>query len=128
MIDDYDDDPMDYRRSEWSDRSDRRGLRRDNLRDEDWEGRRDTRRDDNRGQERRDHSGDRRDAASDDLMSVYIQTAGIEWEVISCDIQIYLGREATVEIVPDPQVRGIAREAPKLSLTLYRIAAERYTW
>jgi hypothetical protein len=124
---DYD-DPIDYRRSERSDRSDRRGLRRDNPGDEDWDDRRDTRRDDNRGQERRDRSGDRREPPSDDLMGAYIPTAGIEWEVISGDIQIYLGPEATVEIVPDPQVRGFTREVPKLLLTSYRIAVETRTW
>jgi hypothetical protein len=127
-VDDNYDDPMDYHRSEWGDRSDRRGPRRDNIRDDDWDDRRDPRRDDNRGLERRDHSGDRREPPSDDLMSAYIQTTGIEWEVISSDIQIYLGPEATVEIVSDPQVRGIAREAPKLLLTSYRIAVESYTW
>jgi hypothetical protein len=123
-LDDNYDDPIDYHRSEWGER---RGLRRDNFREEDWAGRRDTRGDDNRGLERRDHSNDPRDVPNDDLMSAYIQTAGIEWEVISSDIQIYLGPEATVEIVSDPQVRGITREAPKLSLTSYRIAVEPYT-
>lgn len=119
--DDYD-DPIDYRRSE------RRGVRRDNYRDDDWDGRRETRRDDNRGQDMRDRSGDRREAASDDLMAQYIQTTDIEWEVISGDIQIYLGPEATVKIVPDPQVRGLTREDPKLLLTSHRIVVESYTW
>lgn len=115
--DDYD-DPIDYRRGDRIDRSDRRGVRRDNPRDEDWDDRRDPRREDNRGLDRRDRSDDHRDAASDDLLSTYIPTTGIEWEVISGDIQIYLGPEATVEIVPDPQVReALPREAPKLLLT-----------
>ena len=107
-FDDAYDDPIDYRRSE------RRGVRRDNFRDDDWDDRRETRRDDNRGQDRRDRSGDRREVASDNLMGQYIPITDIEWEVISTDIQIYLGPEATVKRVPDPQVRGLTREDLKL--------------
>jgi hypothetical protein len=124
-IDDDYDDPTGYRRG---DRSDRRGGRRDIPRDDDWDGRRGTRRDDYRGQDRRDRSGDHGEAASDDLMVQYIPTTDIEWEVISSDIQIYLGPEATVKIVQDPQVRDLARQAPKPLLTSYRIAVETRTW
>jgi hypothetical protein len=120
-LDDYD-DPIEYRRS------DRRGIRRDTFRDDDWDDHRETRRDDNRGQDRRDRSGDRREATTDDLMSQYISTTDIEWEVISSDIQIYLGPEATVKRVSDPQVRGLSRQDPKLLLTSYRIVVESYTW
>jgi hypothetical protein len=119
--DDYN-DPIDYRRS------DRRGVRRDTPREDDWDDRREIRRDDDRGQDRRDRSDDHREAASDDLIAQYISTNEIEWEVISSDIQIYLGPEATVRIVPDPQVRGLNREDPKLLLTSYRIVVETYTW
>jgi hypothetical protein len=124
-IDDDYDDPIGYRRS---DRSYRRGVRRDNTREDDWDGRRETRRDDYRGQDRSDRSGDYREAASDAPIGQYIPTTDIEWEVIYNDIQIYLGPEATVERVPDPQVRELTRRASNVLLTSYRITVETRTW
>jgi hypothetical protein len=121
----YGDDRRDERHNDRG--GDPRDARRAESRDDDWDERRETRRDDNRGPVRYDHPDDRREGASEGLITQYFPTAGIEWEVIAGDIQIYLGPEASVKIGPDPEVRGIFRDESVLLLTFYRIAGEWHT-
>lgn len=101
------DDPREPRRDDNRRIAGDRGyLRRYDPRDDDWDDLGEARRDDNRSQAR----DDRREIVGEPWITQYLPSDGIEWEVITSDIQIYLGPEASVSMVPDPNVRHVVTD------------------